>query len=67
MTTFVSPSRSAISASEKPCFPSSDPRRFRSPCGEKVLAKQARAKKLGLWRVCPWTVYDPYRGIETRR
>jgi endonuclease YncB( thermonuclease family) len=30
------------------------------------LAKQARAKKLGLWKACPRTVYDPYKGIETR-
>ncbi len=32
-----------------------------------TLVKRARAKKLGLWRACPRTVYDPYRGIETRR
>ncbi len=32
-----------------------------------ALAKRARAKKLGLWGACPRTVYDPYRGIETRR
>ncbi len=32
-----------------------------------VLAKRARANKLGLWGACPRTVYDPYRGIETRR
>jgi hypothetical protein len=31
------------------------------------LAKGARAKRLGLWRVCPRTPYDPYRGLETRR
>jgi micrococcal nuclease len=31
------------------------------------LAKRARAKKLGLWRACPHTPYDPYRGIQTRR
>jgi len=31
------------------------------------LAKRARAKKLGLWRVCPRTPYNPYRGIATRR
>jgi endonuclease YncB( thermonuclease family) len=29
------------------------------------LAKRARAKRLGLWRACPRTPYDPYRGIET--
>ena len=31
------------------------------------LARKARARKLGLWRACPRTRYDPYRGIETRR
>jgi endonuclease YncB( thermonuclease family) len=31
------------------------------------LAKRARAKRLGLWRVCPRTPYNPYRGIATRR
>jgi endonuclease YncB( thermonuclease family) len=32
-----------------------------------LLAKRARAKRLGLWRACPRTRYDPYRGIDTRR
>jgi endonuclease YncB( thermonuclease family) len=32
-----------------------------------ALAKRARARKLGLWRVCPRTPYNPYRGIATRR
>lgn len=32
-----------------------------------ALAKRARAKKLGLWRACPHTVYDPYAGVQTRR
>ena len=32
-----------------------------------VLAKRARARKLGLWGVCPRTRYNPYEGIETRR
>lgn len=32
-----------------------------------ALARRAKAKKLGLWGACPRTVYDPYRGIETRR
>ena len=32
-----------------------------------TLAMRARAQRLGLWRACPRTVYDPYRGIETRR
>jgi endonuclease YncB( thermonuclease family) len=31
------------------------------------LAKRARAKRLGLWRVCPRTRYNPYEGIKTRR
>jgi hypothetical protein len=31
------------------------------------LAKRARAKKLGLWRVCPRTPYNPYEGVRTRR
>ena len=32
-----------------------------------ALAKQARAKRLGLWGACPRTVYDPYHGVTTRR
>jgi endonuclease YncB( thermonuclease family) len=28
---------------------------------------RARTKKLGLWRACPHTRYDPYAGIKTRR
>jgi endonuclease YncB( thermonuclease family) len=32
-----------------------------------VLAKRARAEKLGLWRACPRTPYDPYHGIQTGR
>jgi micrococcal nuclease len=31
------------------------------------LAHIARAKKLGLWRACPHTPYNPYEGIDTRR
>ena len=31
------------------------------------LAKHAKAAHLGLWGVCPRTVYDPYRGVATRR
>jgi endonuclease YncB( thermonuclease family) len=31
------------------------------------LAKRARARRLGLWRACPRTVYNPYAAIETRR
>ena len=30
-------------------------------------ARRARALKLGLWRACPRTRYDPYKGIATRR
>jgi endonuclease YncB( thermonuclease family) len=32
-----------------------------------ALARRARARKLGLWRACPHTSYDPYAGIQTRR
>jgi hypothetical protein len=32
-----------------------------------ALAKQAKAKKLGLWGTCRHTQYDPYRGVQTRR
>jgi endonuclease YncB( thermonuclease family) len=32
-----------------------------------ALAKRARARKLGLWKVCPHTRSDPYEGIKTRR
>jgi endonuclease YncB( thermonuclease family) len=31
------------------------------------LARVARAKKLGLWRVCPHTAYTPDEGISTGR
>jgi endonuclease YncB( thermonuclease family) len=31
------------------------------------LAKRARASKLGLWKACPHTIYDPYRGVQMRR
>lgn len=31
------------------------------------LAKRARAKRLGLWRACPRTPYNPYEAIETHR
>jgi micrococcal nuclease len=44
-----------------------DGRRGRYANRLETLAKRARAKKLGLWRACPRTVYDPYRGIETQR
>jgi micrococcal nuclease len=32
-----------------------------------VLARRARAKRLGLWGACPHTPYDPYHGVQTRR
>jgi endonuclease YncB( thermonuclease family) len=32
-----------------------------------VLGKRGKAKKLGLWKVCPRTPYNPYEGIQTRR
>jgi micrococcal nuclease len=32
-----------------------------------MLAKRARATRLGLWRACPRTQYDPYEALETRR
>jgi endonuclease YncB( thermonuclease family) len=31
-----------------------------------VLAKRAKARKLGLWGACPHTRYDPYEGVQTR-
>ena len=42
-------------------------RRGRYAARLEVLAKRAKAKKLGLWGACPRTVYDPYHGVETRR
>ena len=32
-----------------------------------TLAKRARARKLGLWKACPHTPYNPYAGVKTRR
>ena len=32
-----------------------------------VLAKHAKARKIGLWKACPHTLYDPYHGVQTRR
>lgn len=32
-----------------------------------ALAKRARARRLGLWKACPHTPYNPYAGIQTRR
>jgi endonuclease YncB( thermonuclease family) len=31
------------------------------------LALRAKARKLGLWRACPHTRYNPYRALATRR
>jgi micrococcal nuclease len=42
-------------------------RRGRYAARLELLAKRARANRIGLWRVCPRTVYDPYAGIQTRR
>ncbi len=32
-----------------------------------ALARQAKAKRLGLWGACPRTVCDPYSAVDTRR
>jgi endonuclease YncB( thermonuclease family) len=32
-----------------------------------TLAKRARANKIGLWKACPGTPYNPYVGIRTQR
>ncbi|MFO7573278.1 MAG: thermonuclease family protein [Gaiellaceae bacterium] len=44
-----------------------DGRRGRYAARLEALAKRARTKRVGLWKACPRTAYDPYRGIETRR
>ena len=44
-----------------------DGRRGRYAARLEALAKRARVRHLGLWGVCPRTLYDPYRGVETRR
>jgi hypothetical protein len=31
------------------------------------LALRAKAKKLGMWGLCPHTSYDPKKGVSTRR
>jgi endonuclease YncB( thermonuclease family) len=31
------------------------------------LAETAWAKPVGFWRACPRTLYNPYRGVDTRR
>jgi endonuclease YncB( thermonuclease family) len=42
-------------------------RRGRYASRLELLARRARAKKLGLWKACPHTIYDPYHGVQTRR
>ena len=42
-------------------------RRGRYAAQLEFLVRSARRAKRGLWGACPRTVYDPYRGIETRR
>ena len=32
-----------------------------------VLTKRAKARKIGLWKAYPHTLYDPYHGVQTRR
>ena len=61
----VLPERSTAVGAAAPYF--YEGRRGRYAARLEALAKRARAKRLGLWRACPRTVYDPYRGIETRR
>ena len=42
-------------------------RRGRYASQFELFAKSAMEKRLGLWRACPRTRYDPYAAIETRR
>jgi endonuclease YncB( thermonuclease family) len=42
-------------------------RRGRYATRLELLAKRARAKRLGLWKACPHTIYYPYHGVQTRR
>ena len=42
-------------------------RRGRYAARLEVLAKRARAERLGLWGACPHTPYNPYEGVRTRR
>jgi micrococcal nuclease len=44
-----------------------DGRRGRYAARLELLARSAMRQKRGLWKVCPRTRYNPYRGIETRR
>ena len=32
-----------------------------------LLARRAKARRLGLWGACPHTRYDPYRAVQTSR
>jgi endonuclease YncB( thermonuclease family) len=47
--------------------PAANPTKGRGARPVEALAKRARARKLGLWRACPHTPYNPYEGIQTRR
>jgi endonuclease YncB( thermonuclease family) len=40
-------------------------RRGRYAARLELLARRARARKLGLWGRCPRTPYDPYRAVAT--
>jgi endonuclease YncB( thermonuclease family) len=40
-------------------------RRGRYAARLELLARRARARKLGLWGRCPGTPYDPYRSVAT--
>jgi endonuclease YncB( thermonuclease family) len=40
-------------------------RRGRYAARLELLARRARARKLGLWGSCPRTPYDPYRAVAT--
>jgi endonuclease YncB( thermonuclease family) len=42
-----------------------DDRRGQYAARLEALATHARRAKLGLWKACPHTPYDPYSGVET--
>jgi endonuclease YncB( thermonuclease family) len=42
-------------------------RRGRYASRLEFLAKRARTRRRGLWGACPYTPYDPYHGVQTRR
>jgi micrococcal nuclease len=44
-----------------------DHRRGRYAARLEALTAHARQERLGLWKACPRTAYDPYSGIETQR